>query len=459
MAIKLNVFLENTYIDSLVSTNAEVRLHSVNTSLTQKSSVELYMKRLCNSSTGIYPSMVAQAINQKLREKLTITFLLQLLCTTLTLILIYQELETFTVSRPTMSSVEQRAMDKNSFPEVTVCLDPSISKDQAQRNGYDITVYYKGMQNTNTSFVGWNGVDEHMNSIDILEDILTLNPEMDLIWAYFTTVLRDQTGFVNVNVTYTKAVYPVGKCALLNIKGIQLRDIETVGLGVNSSFVPKHESSVNINLRDPVNSIQIFPEGFHMQGSPISIRLRSSTFQPSSYYKYVYKIKLSQSYHVLDDPHFDCTEYNRNFTYNDCVQDEMESMFEQLLGCVPPLLAKNSMNMCNRVFNLTSEEGTYISHLLYRIYSVGFTNHSCKTPCTRTTYTTELVSKTPASLDFILLAFDPTVSVTRTSFSIGPQTLVTRLGGSVSSGRTLLWGLAALVTLVAGVYRAGGRAG
>ena len=184
------------------------------------------------------------------------------------------------------------------------------------------------------------------------------------------------------------------------------------------------------------------------------MRLRSNTSLSGTHYKY-YKI----SHHVLGDPHFDWTEYSRSYTYNDCVQDEMESMFNKLLGCVPPLLAKNRMKMCNRVFNLTSEEDAYSSHLLYRIYSVGFTNHSCKTPCTRTTYTTELVSKTPSSIDFILLAFDPTVSVTRTSFSIGPQTLVTRLGGSVSSGRTLLWGLAALVTLLAGVYRVCRRAG
>ena len=43
------------------------------------------------------------------------------------------------------------------------------------------------------------------------------------------------------------------------------------------------------------------------------------------------------------------------------------------------------------------------------------------------------------------LVFDRTISVTRSTFSINEQTFLTRLGGSVSSGRTLLW---ILVTLL-----------
>ena len=46
----------------------------------------------------------------------------------------------------------------------------------------------------------------------------------------------------------------------------------------------------------------------------------------------------------------------------------------------------------------------------------------------------------------IWFIFDPVVSVTRSSFTILSQTLVTRLGGSVSSGRTLLWAVTSLLT-------------
>ena len=190
-----------------------------------------------------------------------------------------------------------------------------------------------------------------------------------------------------------------------------------------------------------------------MQGSPIRMGIKVNNSPPSSHYKLIYKIKISRSYHVPGDSHQDCTEYRRNQTYNDCVQDEISNVFLQAIGCVPPLLAKNTSDMCDKVFNLTENKGKRISHLLYGIYSVGFKSVRCKTPCITTIFTSELVTRAPSSVDVFILAFDPVVSVTRTSFSISPQTLLTRLGGSVSSGRTLLWALAALVAVLAGISK------
>ena len=42
-------------------------------------------------------------------------------------------------------------------------------------------------------------------------------------------------------------------------------------------------------------------------------------------------------------------------------------------------------------------------------------------------------------MTFLVLAFDKTLEVVHSTFSIDGETFVTRLGGSVSSGRTLLW--------------------
>ena len=48
------------------------------------------------------------------------------------------------------------------------------------------------------------------------------------------------------------------------------------------------------------------------------------------------------------------------------------------------------------------------------------------------------------------LVFDKTISVARSTLSINSQTFLTRLGGSVSTGRTLLWIL--LTGLEVGYY-------
>ena len=52
------------------------------------------------------------------------------------------------------------------------------------------------------------------------------------------------------------------------------------------------------------------------------------------------------------------------------------------------------------------------------------------------------------------LVFDKTISVARSTFSINSQTFLTRLGGSVSTGRTLLW---ILVTVLEVGYYSWGK--
>ena len=392
-------------------------------------------------------------ITQRLNEKLTMTFLLQLLCTSLTMILLYQEVVTYTVTRPTTSSSEQTALDEDTFPKVTVCLDPALSKEKAKKYGYDVNSYYRGELRPKNGFVGWNGVATNESSFDILEDILTLKHDMTLFNAWYTGDDSHGDEYF-ANISYTKPTYPFGRCFVVSPFEIKLKNIETMIVlfpPINSGLSSEYKPSLIFHLEDTANSIQVYPEGFHMQGRPIKMKIKANNSQSSSHYKLIYKIRISRSYHVPGDSHQDCTEYSNNQTYNDCVQDEIGHVFLQAIGCVPPLLAKNKTNMCNRVFNMADNEGDVISHLLYRIYSVGFKSVSCKTPCTTTTFTSELVTKAPSSVDVLILAFNPVVSVTRTSFSISPQTLVTRLGGSVSSGRTLLWALVALMAVLAEV--------
>ena len=115
-------------------------------------------------------------------------------------------------------------------------------------------------------------------------------------------------------------------------------------------------------------------------------------------------------------------------------------MFEEVLGYVPPWYRGNLTNMYNQVFNMTPQEDQQIKNM-FRKVSPKFHPKYCKTPCTETMFETQFLVKEPSFDPVIQLTFGHVVSVTRSSFSISPETLVGRLGGSVSSGRTLLWGL------------------
>ena len=76
---------------------------------------------------------------------------------------------------------------------------------------------------------------------------------------------------------------------------------------------------------------------------------------------------------------------------------------------------------------------------------------NCRTPCTTNVYNTKFVQTTPSPVEnwvFLVLVFDKTLEVGHSTFSIDGQTFVTRLGGSVSSGQTLLWILLSLIGAV-----------
>ena len=78
------------------------------------------------------------------------------------------------------------------------------------------------------------------------------------------------------------------------------------------------------------------------------------------------------------------------------------------------------------------------------IHNVKF---KCRTPCLTNKFTTELVHKTKSGNEnnLLVIVFDRKIDISQSRFKIDEQTFVTRLGGSVSSGRTLLWILVGLL--------------
>jgi hypothetical protein len=150
-------------------------------------------------------------------------------------------------------------------------------------------------------------------------------------------------------------------------------------------------------------------------------------------FEYIFGIKISQSTHVSGDTLLDCTEYSAGHSYNGCVKKELVDLYEENLGCGPPLLAGNYSNICNKTFNLTTSEDAKIKHMFWDIYGT-YRPTTCKVPCTKTTFEPYLKHEigTNHPHNSFIFYIDPKVSVTRSVFSISTQTLLTRLGGSVS---------------------------
>ena len=111
-------------------------------------------------------------IPQKLLDHLSLTSLLKLVCSCLTLFLIYQEVFTYTFTKPTTVSSELEQLDEESFPEVTACLDPGFNSTEARRQGYVLMQYPEGIDDKR--FVGWNGKLGGKDNSSVMRDILSM---------------------------------------------------------------------------------------------------------------------------------------------------------------------------------------------------------------------------------------------------------------------------------------------
>jgi len=179
-----------------------------------------------------------------------------------------------------------------------------------------------------------------------------------------------------------------------------------------------------------------------MEGNEIDVRITYYVLQPRAK---VFSTRILRSEHVQGDPLYDCAVYNSDNTYDDCLRKDMEKLFTEELGCQPPPVTDDLGHMCNQKFNVSSTRSEVIKILFWQ---VGFQNRKveCKKPCTKNTYKTRYLATSPSDGNTeIFLRFDRTVYITKSGLSIDGLTLLTKAGGYIGFGRTVLWILVSLI--------------
>ena len=187
------------------------------------------------------------------------------------------------------------------------------------------------------------------------------------------------------------------------------------------------------------NSIHLYPNEMEIVGDSIEVKIDKENWRKA------YKTKISQNNHVQGDPRFKCSVYTEDHSYNDCVQAEVLQFFDKEIGCQPPLLATDPTQMCNKRFNITNTTRVKRIEKYFKLLDYHDAEFKCRSPCSTNVFNTRFVHEEQKRVKKIEITFDKTVEVFHSSFSINKQTFLTRLGGSVSSGRTLLWILLSLV--------------
>lgn len=365
-------------------------------------------------------------------------------CLAITLVLIFELLHEFVAERPTTTAKLKKQLEITDLPDVVVCMDPGFDSKTLEKYGYDGYSYFMGTHGW--VFVGWNGhEDQNKSSHEILKETLLFPEGQGLL---FDVKYAETLGFnyEDANVTFMNLIYPFGCCMVIRppsnkTSGPFNPKYLYVELN-NAHFKQLNFSSVKLKvfLMDRRNSPKQIPDEMEMLGDQIGtgLELESST----------YRTKISRSEHVTGDPLFNCAVYTRENSYEDCIRKSQKDLFQRHIGCQPPLFADNQGDMGNQKFNVSYEEHTYweintmFEHLLIKDLKTG-----CKIPCTKSKYTTRLSSVVPYSSTQIFIVFDETVDVTRSRFSINANTFLTKLGGLIGVGRTLLWVLISLLAI------------
>ena len=289
-----------------------------------------------------------------------------LICTLLTITMVYRELYTFIIERPTTISKEEGILGMDDLPEVVICSEPGLDLRSVDKYGYLRDTYYRGSSD-GQKFIGWNGLKNETSAKDILEEALRLKNTSLLISDHkvrqgvgFT---EDHVTFVSPNISLRTFVFPYGR-------SITVKPVDPAIFEYNNSlnlYLELNHSEINnvipagknllvlrVYFMDNVNSPRLFP-GCMERANQIVVRLNPKLVKGVSWFNHTtsIEIKTERNQHVQGERLYDCTEYGKEKTYHDCIHDEILAQFEDKLGCAPPLLTKSPSSMCNKTFNFT----------------------------------------------------------------------------------------------------------
>ena len=381
-----------------------------------------------------------------LQQYLSLKNCFSIISLSLTLFLIYKEVINYSITKPTVTSKEVKRLERKDLPEVVVCLVPGFNTKAMLKHNYPSLKYYRGFNNKD-KFVGWNGGgSKTTSSQDILDEILTFDTQFindggRLVKRFL--FMNEHVEHVSSKVKPKMLYYPYGRCMAISPPtqgNTSYTKINSVYLKLND-IATFHNKSFTLHFIDQISSLQLYPNEMEMTGDPIEIK----TGRP--HLETTYKTQITRIHHTSEDPKFACKVYTADSSYNDCVQKDLLDQLDKELRCQPPLLARDRLKMCNKRFNISNKARlARINKLLKHVYFHDGESQ-CRPPCSSTLFNTKLIHKAPRTNNqmSVEITFDNVVQVVHSTLSIDDQTFLTRLGGSVSSGRTLLWIFLALI--------------
>ena len=126
----------------------------------------------------------------------------------------------YLIEKPTMTLVTKKKFNREDFPEITVCPDPSVNTEALNSYGYSNLWDYKNgfvkKMNLSKNQISWRGNNSKTTVKDIYNDISIIKTDEDcpnyLSALWYTSRNNKGFGIQSLNFTLAMVMYPDNRC-------------------------------------------------------------------------------------------------------------------------------------------------------------------------------------------------------------------------------------------------------
>ena len=349
---------------------------------------------------------------------------------------IFTEFYKFLVVKPTYSSNTKRMLVVEDFPEILLCPNPSVNVDTITVKGYaGVHEYFMGVYEFGPyELVGWAGnISEDVKKVS--EDIATLKtiqdcPQYGAIWS------QDGTGDSTIQYNLSRALYPYLTCCKV-IPPEFARDTPVVGMSMVFYY-----GSFKMFMAD-----RLTHSYFDLHNTMLGDQIVSGADGIIEY-----KVQIKEEENLEDDPENPCINYSIVGEYAECLEKELVKQNSKYLNCTPPWMTDKKHLWCD--FQLNSSKST--EEILEYVYFLNDIRASevnpgkCLVPCKVKKYEAKEIGLKQNKFGSrgIYILFEKEVKTTKSAWTIGPLTLISKIGGFIGISKNFLWLIIMVMTSV-----------
>ena len=273
--------------------------------------------------------------------------ILKIVFSILTSYFIFDTFYTWLVRQPTYTSLENRPITGDDFPDIMVCPQPTIDKNVLQSKGYPGNdAYFKGLikpsavREENKSEVTWAGNGSE-DILKVYHDISNLKSTNECGEIQFNF------DGVTLNKTFTRSLSPYHMCCKITPpKMFQSSPLEYLAIKFMENNT--HIDSYKVFLADQFATSILDQYSTLMLGDKI-------VTTPEDGFNH-FKVKMSEDVKLQGDPNYPCMNYNERGEYSKCVENEMVEENLKYLNCTPPWMTDNANLWCNKTYSFDSKK-------------------------------------------------------------------------------------------------------